>query len=157
LAFGATARHVYAIIDDAENSRKLMVKGKNNLAPSKQKALAYEFATKDVATDPNTGVVITAPYITWHHEYVDVTASEAMQAATENRAPSARDEAKEFLLDYLAGGPMPADAIKEAAEANGVSERTLRRAMKELGIRPQKDDKHWVWELPPSHARKDLD
>jgi putative DNA primase/helicase len=30
LAFGATARHVYAVIDDAENKRKLLVKGKNN-------------------------------------------------------------------------------------------------------------------------------
>ena len=49
---------------------------------------------------------------------------------------------------------MPADAIKEAAEANGIKERTLRRAMKELGIRPQKDDKHWVWELPPNASRK---
>jgi hypothetical protein len=100
LAFGAAARHVYAIVDDAENGRKLMVKGKNNLAPSKQKALAYQFATKDVATDPNTGVVITAPHIIWHHDYVDVTASEAMQAATENRSPSVRDEAKEFLYRF---------------------------------------------------------
>jgi hypothetical protein len=33
LAFGATARHVYAVVDDAENKRKLLVKGKNNLAP----------------------------------------------------------------------------------------------------------------------------
>jgi len=52
---------------------------------------------------------------------------------------------------------MPADAIKEAAEANRISERTLRRALKELGIRPQKEDKHWVWKLPPNAPRKDLD
>jgi hypothetical protein len=33
LAFGAAARHVYAAIDDKENDRKLLVRGKNNLAP----------------------------------------------------------------------------------------------------------------------------
>jgi hypothetical protein len=32
VTFGATARHVYAVVDDAENERKLFVKGKNNLA-----------------------------------------------------------------------------------------------------------------------------
>jgi putative DNA primase/helicase len=157
LAFGATARHVYAIIDDAENNRKLMVKGKNNLAISKQKALAYEFSIKEVGTDPDTGEMIVAPHIIWQREPVDVTASEAMQAATENRSPGARDEAKEFLLDYLAGGPMPADTVKEAAEANGVSERTLRRAMKELRIKPRQEEKQWFWELRPSAGRKDLD
>src|SRR5262249_45354506 len=32
LAFGATARHVFAVVDDPEHKRKLFVKGKNNLA-----------------------------------------------------------------------------------------------------------------------------
>jgi len=43
LAFGAASRHVYAVVNDAENHRKLVVKGKNNLAPPDQKALAFEF------------------------------------------------------------------------------------------------------------------
>ena len=32
LAFGAVARHVYGVIDDAENKRKLFVRAKNNVA-----------------------------------------------------------------------------------------------------------------------------
>jgi putative DNA primase/helicase len=32
LAFGAVARHVYGVIDDAENERKLFVRAKNNVA-----------------------------------------------------------------------------------------------------------------------------
>jgi hypothetical protein len=52
---------------------------------------------------------------------------------------------------------MPADTVKEAAEANGVSERTLRRAMKELRIKPRQEEKQWFWELRPSAGRKDLD
>lgn len=37
LAFPAVARHVYGVVDDAENERKLLVKGKNNLAPSSRR------------------------------------------------------------------------------------------------------------------------
>ena len=48
LAFGATARHVFAVVDDAENKRKLFVKGKNNLAPRDIKTLAYYFGTREV-------------------------------------------------------------------------------------------------------------
>ena len=54
MAFGATARHVYAVVDDAENKRKLMVKGKNNHAKSSQKALAYYFGEADVGEDRKT-------------------------------------------------------------------------------------------------------
>jgi hypothetical protein len=41
LAFGAVARHVYGVIDDSENGRKLFVRAKNNVsARSKDKTLA---------------------------------------------------------------------------------------------------------------------
>jgi putative DNA primase/helicase len=153
LAFGATARHVYAIIDDAEHGRKLMVKGKNNLAPGKQKALAYTFSEKVVDSDPVSGRPITAPYVAWRSEYVDVTASEAMAATNENKSPGARNEAKQFLLEYLADGPMPGKAIDDAAEAHGISKRTLMRARAELDIRITKrgfgKDGEWIWELRP--------
>jgi hypothetical protein len=48
LAFGATARHVYAVVDDAEHKRKLFVKAKNNLATSDNKSLAFRFGVRDV-------------------------------------------------------------------------------------------------------------
>src|SRR5262249_33167817 len=43
LAFSATARHLWAVIDDAENNRKLFVKGKGNVAPKDVKSLAFGF------------------------------------------------------------------------------------------------------------------
>jgi putative DNA primase/helicase len=85
LAFGATARHVFAAVDDTENKRKLFVRGKNNLARSDIQALAYNFEAKEVAPD------IWTPHIEWHQEHVDVTANEAMQAATANKSPAARE------------------------------------------------------------------
>jgi hypothetical protein len=60
LAFGAAARHVYAVVDDAENKRKLLVRGKNNLAPA-TKALAYSFSVCEVGRDPKTDQTIHSP------------------------------------------------------------------------------------------------
>ncbi len=99
LAFGATARHVYAVVDDAENKRKLFVR----------------------------------------------------QAATESRSPGARDSAKKFLSDMLAEGPVAKRDIEEAAEANCIAEKTLRRAKDDLGIIARKDGDNgcWRWRLPP--------
>jgi len=149
LAFGAAARHVYAVIDDAENSRKLFVRCKNNLAPNGE-ALAYDFGVREVGHDAKSGEVIRAPHIVWHPAHVSVTASEAMQAASEAKSPGARDDAKKFLSDLLADGPVPRAEIDDASEAHGVSRRTLFRAKGELKVIARKDGPGgcWTWRLP---------
>jgi AAA domain-containing protein len=148
LAFGATARHVYAVVDDAENKRKLFVKGKNNLAIGDNKSLAYRFRQRDVARDRN-GEMITAPYIAWEGNHVEVTASQAMAA---NKSPGARDQAKKFLADLLADGPVPKTEIEEAADAHGISNRTLYRAKDDLHLIVEKErgrpNGKWIWRLP---------
>jgi hypothetical protein len=145
LAFGATARHVYAVVDDAENGRKLFVKAKNNLAAAGNKSLAYRFGGREVGVDAKTGQTISAPHILWEDNHVEVTATEAMASAT--KSPAARDEAKKFLTDILANGPVLTTEIQEAAGAEGISKRTLNRAKGELGIKAQKNDR-WYWRLP---------
>jgi putative DNA primase/helicase len=151
LAFGASARHVFAVIDDAENKRKLLVKAKNNLAPHGIKALAYGFGAREVGTDKKTGCAIWAPHILWYPQHVDVTATEAMQAAG-NQSGYAKREAREFLLQRLEAGPVKAEDLFEEAEQNGISRRSLMRMKKELGIRSRKEQGKiggtWTWELP---------
>jgi putative DNA primase/helicase len=153
---GATARHVYAVVDDAENKRKLFVKGKNNLAVGDNKSLAYRFRERDVAIDIN-GQVITAPYIVWEGNHVEVTASQAM-AATKN--PGAKDHAKKFLTDLLTNGPLPKTDIEETADANGISNRTLYRAKDDLHLIVEKErgrpNGKWVWRLsePATNSQK---
>jgi putative DNA primase/helicase len=154
LAFGAVARHVYGVIDDAENKRKLFVRVKNNVAAKhKNQTLAYRFLEGEVAKDEDTGEPIKAPYIVWDPQYVDVTALEAMQAASDTRSPAVKDEAKKFLREILAQGPVLKDEIEEAAEANGISERTLFRAKNELKVEAHKEcgkmNGKWTWKLPP--------
>jgi putative DNA primase/helicase len=155
LAFNATARHVYAVVDDAENKRKLFVKAKNNLAAAGNKALAYRFGGREVGVDAKTGEAIFAPHVLWEDQHVEVTASEAMQANA-SKSPAARDEAKKFLADTLANGPVLKAEIEDAADANGISERTLFRAKGDLGVMAKKDGPNgtWTWRLPEAATKK---
>jgi len=151
IAYVAAARHVYAVLDDPEDrNAKLFVKAKNNLAPDK-KALRYGFGVKNVGHDPKLGIDINAPFIVWHPQHVEVTANEAMQAAT-GQSGFAKREARDFLLERLEAGPVKHDDLIEEAEQNGITRRTLKRVKKELGIKSRKmaGKVHggWTWELP---------
>jgi len=156
LAFVAAPRHVFGVIDDPDNGRKLVVAAKNNLADAnqKKKSLAFHFDVKQVGTDPRNEKPISAPFIVWEEGYVDVTATEALSAVNENKTPSALNDAKEFLRDILVagGGRAPRADIEEAAEAEKITEGTLRRAKKALKVRAEKDrsikDGAWYWVLP---------
>jgi hypothetical protein len=157
LAFGAAARHVYGVVNDAEHKRKLVVRTKNNLASDNDdKALAYHFGVKEVGSDPKTNKAIMAPHVLWEDRHVDVTAIEAMQAASNNRTPAALDDAKKFLADLLASGPVTTNEIKDAAAGNGISWRTVERAKAELKVVAKKGSLEggWAWNLPDTPKAK---
>jgi hypothetical protein len=122
LAFGAAARHVYAAIDDRENDRKLLVKGKNNLAPRDTgKTLAYRFNSKHVGEDPKTKEPIRAPFIEIDDAYVDITAPEAMRAVSDFKSPGTGERARTLLRDMLAGGPVPESTFRDMAKEEDIS------------------------------------
>jgi hypothetical protein len=155
LAYTAAARHVYGVVNDEDNKRKLFVKGKNNIAPREQQTLAFGFNTREVGTDKRTGNPINRPYIVWEDQPVDITATEALQAIIESKSPSARDNAKQFLEALLSVEPIGSKDVKEAAKENGISIGTLRRAAEDLDVDIKKDgpvnDKGeitWRWHLP---------
>src|SRR5262249_42550829 len=112
LAYGAAARHVYAVINDPDNQRRLFVRGKNNLACHDQKTLAFSVNAREVGIDKRTRNPIHRPYITWHDEPVDITAVEAMQAASDNKSPSARDTAKRFIETLLSNRPIGSSEVQ---------------------------------------------
>jgi putative DNA primase/helicase len=151
IAYVAAARSVYVVLDDPDDKAlKLFVKAKNNLATD-TKALRYGIGVKTVGYDRKLNKDIDAPFIVWQPQHVEVTANEAMQAASGGSAYAKR-EAREFLLDRLQGGPVKADDILEEAEQIGIAKRTLKRVKKELGIKSQKEPGkphgEWMWELP---------
>jgi hypothetical protein len=72
------------------------------------------------------------------------------------KSPGAKDQAKRFLTEQLANGPMLKTEIEEAADAHGISNRTLYRAKDDLHIVVEKErgvaNGKWVWRLPDQHS-----
>ena len=94
---------------------------------------------------------ITAPHIVWDDAPVDVTANQAIAAAAQAlKDGGALQEAKAFLRDILADGPIPAEDGEEAARAHLISKITLKRARKALGVVSNRSgglggEGHWQW------------
>jgi putative DNA primase/helicase len=152
LAFVAAARHCFVVADDPENKRRLFIKAKNNLAPDIH-ALSYTIDTIPVGEDHNGPIV--APRVIWGSDHANVTATEALVAeASKSSKSSSLDAAKKFLTDILATGPVSKVEIDDAAQGNGISGTTLRRAKEDLKIEAKKDGLRggWVWLLPEQSA-----
>jgi hypothetical protein len=66
----------------------------------------------------------------------------------QQKPPSKRDNAKDFIAATLATGAAPAAELKTLAESAGISKNTLERAKSELGVRSVQQDGAWLWTLP---------
>jgi hypothetical protein len=148
IAFIGAPRIAQVVIEDSEDDRRLLLHAKNNLAPPPL-GLAYRIKERIVG---NPGRAITAPYVAWDAEHVDVTADQAMAADNSHKDYSASVEAEDFLHEVLADGEMPQKKVKAEAEGAGLSWRTVRRAKDRLGIKPYKErgKEHggWLWSFP---------
>jgi hypothetical protein len=101
---------------------------------------------------PETGQIIKAPHVLWHPKHVEVTATEAMQAAADDRSPAQVESAMHFLSDLLSEGAVESDEVAKASEVENLSRATLRRASERLRIEKRKEkgvkDGDWYWRLP---------
>ena len=75
--------------------------------------------------------------LTWDANAPDIPYQELLRSPNEDEK-SEVDEAEEFLSDYLNRGPAKHTDVVRAARANGVTERTLRRAKKRLNVETRK-------------------
>ncbi len=144
VAFVAAARAVFAVAEDREDpTRRLFLPVKMNIAP-KPPGLAYRLvASGDVAR------------LEWETEPVDVTADDALAGPELPGDRSEREEAKSFLRDLLADGPVSANEVKKAARGAGIADRTLFRAKTDLSVRVEKTGFRdgWTWTLPAKAAK----
>lgn len=88
--------------------------------------------------------------LSWEEE-VAVTADEVLRPADQGARAPAKEEAKQWLQQLLEGGPIPAAEVWEAARAEGLCEKTVKAAKKELGIVAKKTGGKgapWTWHLP---------
>jgi hypothetical protein len=146
LAFVAAARGVYLVAPDPDDkARRLFLPMKNNIGPDIM-GLAYRIEGATIQSKAGT---LHTSRVAWDTSAVSVTADELMQPAATQKV-SAVDEAAEWLQGVLADGPRSSSDIFGQAEAEGFSERTVKRAKKKLGIETAKAGMSggWCWQLP---------
>ena len=145
LEWVASPRAVFLVTEEAYTGRHLFLPLKNNLAPDRI-GYAFRIETRLVAQDINTSAVV------WDRDPVTITADEALAAA----AKKGTSGAIEFLQQVLNDGPVDQSEIVRLGKEAGFTEKILRTAREELGIKPLKKgfgaDGKWEWP-PPSGAR----
>ncbi|HVT16581.1 MAG TPA: AAA family ATPase [Thermoanaerobaculia bacterium] len=81
-----------------------------------------------------------------------LTAGDLLAPEVASEELTADGEARAFLRDLLAEGPVPARRVVAAAKAAGITERTLRRAKDREGIAVTKQgfgaSGQWLWSIP---------
>jgi hypothetical protein len=145
LAFVAAARAAFAVVKDQnEPERRLFLPLKNNLG---RDMIGYAFTVETVTL----GDEIETSRISWEQEAVTITAEEAMTPVGDAEERSELEDAKAFLENLLADGPVSSKQIRADAEGAGYSWATVRRAQKALGIVAEKEGMKgpWLWTLPP--------
>ena len=155
LAFAATARAVHLVVADAQNkARRLFLPLKNNLSPDSA-GLAFHIEGHSI---PSPRGPIGTARILWETEPVTITAEEAILA----RAPSQNSilsQATEWLVSILGQQPLPANQILADAARMGITEITLRRAVKNLRIQKRKErfSGRWMWSLSEHYGDHEED
>jgi hypothetical protein len=144
-AFTGIARAVWHLTRDSENkNRRLLLPGKNNLAPE---GVGLAFS-----------IVGTPGAVAWERDPVAMSADEAL--AVENGGkedsepgpePKALNQATEWLAAELADEiGHPVKTLKDDANAAGLNWRTVQRASTELGVKVHRAGfgGGCVWRLP---------
>jgi putative DNA primase/helicase len=151
VAFTAIARAVWHLCRDPnEKDRRLLLPGKNNLAPEGT-GLAF-----NISGDP--------PSISWESDPVKMSADEAL-ALEERLGPRGpqqkqRRDAATWLKGLLTNRTLRATQVFRWARNAGFSKGTIQRAKISLGIKPRRDrfkNGRWIWKLPKKRKHNEHD
>ncbi len=139
-AFTGICRAVWHLMADPEDEdRRLLLSGKSNLA-RKSTGLAFRIEGDPVGA------------IAWEPDPVDVSADDvlASEGKKGGSAPSAIDEAIDWLQSWLEDGAKSAKETKEAAALCDIKGKTLDRASKKVRVVKKPDGYRgsWQWSLP---------
>jgi putative DNA primase/helicase len=158
LAFGALARVVLVAAkhqEEGEEGRamRLFCRAKSNIGPD-DGGFHYDLHQGELPKHPG----ILASTVLWG-DAVEGAARELLataDAGSDDAEGGSLADAKRFLVDLLAGEPVPAKVVKADSDGAGYAWRTIQRAQKILGIKPRKDGMKggWMWEMPSPEAAK---
>jgi len=140
---GAPRVHLVVGTDPEDATRRVLAPGKGNLPGGAPSALAYRLLENAPGGPP----------LVWDSEPVaaGLNADTLLAGAADDAAE--RQDADELLRELLADGERPSAELLAAARANGVSERTLYRAKRRLGVKTRHAGQPgtrgaWYWYLP---------
>jgi putative DNA primase/helicase len=154
LAFGALSRVVMIAAkkqdEDGKPGARVLMLAKSNIGPD-EGGFEYELQNTPLFSNPE----IIASVVAWggviEGNARDVLAeAETVKGDDDEGERTTFREAKDFLLDFLMGGPRPANDVYTSSRKAGHSARTIKRAKAELKISSGKTGEggSWVWSLP---------
>jgi len=137
IAYVAVARVVHLVgVNPADEQERVMACIKNNLVTPKPAPLAFK---------------IVDGQFRWLGETA-LAADDLLAPDQGKKRTVPRDNAKDFLRELLAQGPVESEEVLSKADAAGIARKTLTRAKEDLGIRAGRlgfgKGGHWAWELP---------
>lgn len=150
LAFVAAARAAYLVAKDHNTpDRRLLLPIKNNIGDDRT---GFGFSIESVTLSET----ISTSKIVFEPDLVKESADSVLNFGSNIESRSALEEAIKFLQDFCVIGRTANQVKKQAAEA-GISYASLKRAKKELGIKPKKDGQNgsWMWRLPDLEDAQD--
>lgn len=164
LAFGALARVVLVAAkhqEEGEDGRivRLFCRAKSNIGPDDG---GFEYDLQQAELKLHPGVFASA--VLWG-DAVQGAARELLATADatgDDGEGGTLADAKRFLSDLLADGPLPVKVVRADADGAGYKWATIRRAQKALGVEAVKEGGHfggtrqqWVWRMPAAaeHAQ----
>jgi len=153
-AFTAVVRSVIAIARDPETGHCVVSQVKNNLGRTDLPSLTYQI--RPVKLKTREGLAETGRVVFTGESERGVRDILADTSTSEER--SAVVECAKWLREKLADGPKRTKEIEEEAKANGYSERTVNRARKKLGVKPNQivtgKGRGWWLTLPPDEVSR---
>jgi AAA domain len=158
-AFGEVARAVLGFAKDHNSNCRVMSQVKNSTGPE-DLSLAYRIEAEVVTTDTGSPARVGKFVIEGNSERS--VADLLNQPHHHDRGPTAVDEAREWLHDYLTlHGRSRSSEVKEQARESGHSQSATKKAATELGVVMKSEGfpRITYWSLPPKApgAPQDID
>jgi putative DNA primase/helicase len=149
--FVAAAQTVWRIVGDRQDrSRRFLLPMKNNLGRD-YLGLAFRIESSENQT---------AARVVWENQPLEIAVErttfdpESPKLISSRRAQ--RESACEWLRNQLLSGAKSAQDILAQANAHCIAEKSIRRALREIGGMTRKGENgHWVWTIPGAMSRTD--
>lgn len=146
-AFAALARMVLVAAKEEDSDRRVFTRAKSNNSVDTG-GFNYSIETVEL----QSGIVATR--VVWGEPLEGSSRSILAKVEGDGKEDGEKTRAaKQFLIETLSNGPVPSkELFKYAREGYGITEDTLRRAYRDIGMKPSRvgygSNGGWMWALP---------